>query len=141
MATDNVTKEREEQLKQDNPDRVVDGVYYEDDEELETAKKAYEERLKKAQDEATAKATAKAQADAQALKTINELLYGENSQLTQEQLEATVGGIELNAVLGNSLEIARRQRLLDPTKYMTEFKSPNPGKFMPSISEVTEVSR
>lgn len=128
MATDNVTKEREEKLKKEHPERVVDGVYYEDDKKLEEAKKAYEVKLKKEQDEAAAKATAKAQADAQALKTINELLYGKDSQLTQEQLEATVGGIELNAVLGNSLEVMRRQHLLDPTKYMTEFKSPNPGK-------------
>ena len=39
-----------------------------------------------------------------------------------------VGIRELNGIMGNSAQMRTRQRMLDPTKYKTEYKAPNPGK-------------
>lgn len=59
-------------------------------------------------------------------------------ELSKDDLKAAVGGVELDAALGNAEEIRKRQHLLDPDKYELELKKPNPGK-MPNNEDAYPV--
>ena len=59
-------------------------------------------------------------------------------ELSKDDLKMAVGGVELDAALGNAEEIRKRQHLLDPDKYELELKKPNPGK-MPNNEDAYPV--
>ena len=116
-------------LKKEHPERFVDGKYYEDEEDL---KKAQEEYAKK-QEAALAHAREvvaeqKSKRDAADAK-ITKALYGDQPDISPDQMKQTVGGIEMDAILGNAEQVRKRQHLLDPTDYENDVKKPNPGKF------------
>lgn len=48
--------------------------------------------------------------------------------LTNKDIAKAVGIRDLNGVIGNSAALKLRQHLLNPKKYKSEFKKPNPGK-------------
>lgn len=123
----NIDKEKNDKLAKEHPERTVDGIYYADDEALKKAKEAKENRIKEETAAATAQAEAEANKIANSLSEIQSVLYGGDSSVA-EQLEGTVGGIELNAVMGNAVEIRNRQRLLDFNKFASDFKTPSSGK-------------
>ena len=121
-------KEKNAKLAAEHPERVVDGIYYADDEALASAKAAAEKRMQEESKQATAEATANANRLAAAMKTINETLYGTDNVEVLTQLQGTVGGAELSSVLGNAINIRARQHLLDFKKFKNDFKAPNSGK-------------
>ena len=123
----NADREANAKLAKEHPERVVDGVYYADDEALAAAKKVKEERLKQEQAVATAQAEAEAAKLAEAMKNIQKTLYGDNEEVV-EQLTGTVGGVELNAVLGTAQSVRQRQRVLDYNKFKGDYKEPSSGK-------------
>lgn len=131
--TDLHNKEEIEKKGKEHPERIVDGKYYEDDDALARAKKAHDEEVAKAVEEAKKTAQARANSEVKFEQTINETMFGFNA--TQDMardenamMESVVGGLELNSVLGNAKAVKDRQHLFDPTKYKQEFKTPNPGK-------------
>lgn len=117
-----------ELMKREHPERFVEGKYYDNDEDLKKAKEAYEKKKEAALAEVRKQvAEQKAKRDA-ADARINEALYGSQPDITPEQMRQTVGGIEMDAILGNAEQIRQRQHLLDPTDYEDDVKKPNPGK-------------
>ena len=127
LPQSNIDKEKNAKLAKEHPERVVDGIYYADDDAL---KKAQEEKEKRIQEE-TALATAQAENEAsklsKSLSEIQNVLYGGNRDVA-EQLDSNVGGIDLNAVLGDSADIRNRQRLLNFNNFINDFKTPSSGK-------------
>lgn len=121
-------KEKNAKLAAEHPERVVDGIYYADDDALASAKEAYEKKVQEETKLATAEATANANKLAAAMKKINETLYGTDNQEVIEQLQGTVGGAELSSILGNAVDVRARQKLLDFKKFKNDFKSSNAGK-------------
>lgn len=121
-------KEKNAKLAAEHPERVVDGIYYADDDALASAKEAYEKKVQEETKLATAEATANANKLAAAMKRINETLYGTDNQEVIEQLQGTVGGAELSSILGNAGDVRARQKLLDFKKFKDDFKAPNAGK-------------
>lgn len=134
----NATDQRLENLKKEHPERVVDGVYYEDDTKLKEAKEAYAKKVEAATAAAKATAEEKASKRAAAANKINAALYGEGSDITSAQMKQTVGGIELDAVIGNAEAVQARQHLLNPEDYEDDVKSINPGK-MPNNEDAYPV--
>ena len=110
------------------PERVVEGVYYADDEALAAAKAAYEAKVKADMASGKAAGTTAAMKLAQAMQTVNTNLYGENSSETVAVMSGTVGNVELGGVLGNAISVRERQKLLNWNKFKTDFKAPNSGK-------------
>ena len=121
-------KKKNAEMAAQHPERVVDGIYYEDDEALAQAKAASEKKIKEETEKAIADATARANKLAAAMKTINETLYGTDNQEVIQQLQGTVGGAELSSILGNAVSVRARQHLLDFNKFKSDFKEPNSGK-------------
>ena len=121
-------KEKNAKLAAEHPERVVDGIYYANDDALTSAKEAYEKKVQEETKLATAEATANANKLAAAMKRINETLYGTDNQEVIEQLQGTVGGAELSSILGNAVDVRARQKLLDFKKFKDDFKAPNAGK-------------
>lgn len=121
-------KKKNAEMAVQHPERVVDGIYYEDDEALAQAKAASEKKIKEETEKAIADATARANKLAAAMKTINETLYGTDNQEVIQQLQGTVGGAELSSILGNAVSVRARQHLLDFNKFKSDFKEPNSGK-------------
>lgn len=121
-------QEKNAKLAAEHPERVVDGIYYADDDALASAKEAYEKKVQEETKLATAEATANANKLAAAMKRINETLYGTDNQEVIEQLQGTVGGAELSSILGNAVDVRARQKLLDFKKFKDDFKAPNAGK-------------
>lgn len=121
-------KRQNAKMAQLYPERTVDGVYYADDAALARAQKAYDERIAKEAQQADAQAIAKAQKLAEAMKTINETLYGTDNAEVITQLQGSVGGAELSSILGNAVNVRARQHLLDFTKFKEDFKAANSGK-------------
>lgn len=121
-------KQQNAKMAQMYPERTVDGVYYADDAALARAQKAYDERIAKEAQQADAQAIAKAQKLAEAMKTINETLYGTDNAEVITQLQGSVGGAELSSILGNAVNVRARQHLLDFTKFKEDFKAANSGK-------------
>ncbi len=58
--------------------------------------------------------------------------------VSSKDLKEAVGGLEIDAAMGNAKEMEARQHLLDPTKYELELKKPNPGK-MPNNEDAFPV--
>lgn len=58
--------------------------------------------------------------------------------ITSDDLKKAVGGLEIDAAMGDAKEMEARQHLLDPTKYILELKKPNPGK-MPNNEDAFPV--
>lgn len=121
-------KRKNAQLGLENPDRVVDGIFYADDKALADAKAAKEKRLQSESKQAEAQAIAKAQKLAAAMKTINETLYGTDNSEVITQLQGSVGGAELSSILGNAIDIRARQHLLNFNDFKEDFKAANTGK-------------
>ena len=123
----NVDKEQNAKLAKEHPERVVDGIYYGTDEALAKAKAEYEAKQKKAKEDAAAEAAAEKKQAESTNKAINDVVYGSDASSIAE-LEGAVGGIELNAVLGNASTLSERQKVLDFKKFKNDFKESNPGK-------------
>lgn len=124
----NADKERNAQLAKEHPDMVVDGIYYSTIEARDAALKAKEERIKAETADATEKAQAEAQALAGTLTNIQNTLYGADNTEAVAQLEGSIGGIELNAVLGDASSIRNRQKLLNFKDFINDYKQPSSGK-------------
>lgn len=129
QAQSNVVDQYNESKMKEHPERVVDGKYYEDDKALEEAKKAYEKKKEEALKQARIEVKEKEEKRQEAANRINEALYGPGNDVTADQMRMTVGGIEMDAILGNAELVQQRQHLLDPTDYEEDVKKPNPGKF------------
>lgn len=121
-------KKKNEQLAKEHPERVVDGVYYADDDALKKAKEAKEERIKEETVAATAKAKANAEKLASTLSTIQKTLYGSDNSEAVDQLTGTVGGIDLNSALGDAASVRKRQKLLNFKTFIADYKEPSSGK-------------
>lgn len=131
MSTDNtnLTDKEIEELKKEHPDWIINGKLYLDPDERAKAKAEYDklaEEAKKKQEEEDKKR----KEDLLRYETTRGVVIGSDAsvELNNENLKELVGGIDLNAALGNAEEIKKRQHLLDPTNYYTEIKTPNPGK-------------
>lgn len=125
----NVTQEYLERMKKEHPERVLDDTYYETPEEYNKAVADKEAKVADLKKKAGKTAEEKIAREQAIDNDINKVLYGPNAQVTNAQLEKSVGGIELNAVIGNAAQVKARQHLLNPNKYESEIKKPNPGKF------------
>lgn len=129
MNDTNLTEKEIEQIKKEHPDWVINGILYLDPEERAKAKAEYDklaqEANKKQEEEQE-----KNKDDLNRYESTRGTIIGNDAsvELNNENLQDLVGGIDLNAALGNSEEIKKRQHLLDPTNYNTEIKTPNPGK-------------
>lgn len=123
----NSDKAKNAQLAKEHPERVVNGIYYGTDEALAQAKAEYEKQIKKDSEQAEKDAKAEQQQAKATEQTINSTVYGSESS-DVESLEGSIGGIELNAILGNSSSISERQKLLNFKTFVNDFKEPNPGK-------------
>lgn len=51
-----------------------------------------------------------------------------SSKINVQDLGDVVGDSTLQGIIGNTQAVRARQHLLDPNKYRTEYKTPNPGK-------------
>ena len=123
----NMDKEKNDKLAKEHPERVVDGIYYADDDALKAAQEAKDKRIQEETAIATAQAENEANKLAQSLSNIQNVLYGGDRDVA-EQLDGSVGGIELNSVLGDAADIRNRQRLLDFNNFINDFKTPSSGK-------------
>lgn len=123
----NIDKEKNDKLAKEHPERVVDGIYYADDDALKAAQEAKDKRIQEETAIATAQAENEANKLAQSLSNIQNVLYGGDRDVA-EQLDGSVGGIELNSVLGDAADIRSRQRLLDFNNFINDFKTPSSGK-------------
>lgn len=121
-------KARNAALAAQHPERVVDGIYYANDEALAKAKAAYEERIKAEAQKANAEASAKVSNLAATMVAINKTLYGTDNAEVLAQLQGQVGGAELSSVLGNATTVRARQHLLNFKEFKHDFKAPNAGK-------------
>ena len=121
-------KQKNAQLAKEHPDMVVDGVYYATKEARDVALKAKEERIKQESAQATKQAEAEAQSLAGTLTNIQNTLYGADNKEAVEQLEGSIGGVELNAVLGDASSTRSRQKLLNFKNFISDYKEPSSGK-------------
>jgi len=122
-----IDKEKNAKLAKEHPEMTVDGIYYATEEARDKALKEKEERIAKESAQATAEAKAEAAQLAQSLKTIQKTLYGNNAEV-YGQLGGDIGGIQLNAALGDAASVRSRQRLLDFNKFLMDYKEPSSGK-------------
>lgn len=129
-STTQYDKEKNAKLAAEHPERTVDGIYYESDDALASAKAAQEKRLQEESKQASAEAAANANRLAAAMKTINETLYGTDNQEILTQLQGTVGGAKLSSILGNAVSVRQRQHLLNFKTFEEDFKEPNSGIFL-----------
>jgi len=120
-------KARNAALAAQHPERVVDGIYYANDEALAKVKAAYEERIKAEAQKANAEASAKVSNLAATMVAINKTLYGTDNAEVLAQLQGQVGGAELSSVLGNATTVRARQHLLNFKEFKHDFKAPNAG--------------
>ena len=123
-------KKKNEQLAKEHPERVVDGVYYADDDALKKAKEAKEKRIKEETVAATTKAKANAEKLASTLSTIQKTLYGSDNSEAVDHLTGTVGGIDLNSALGDAASVRKRQKLLNFKTFIADYKEPSSGEDM-----------
>lgn len=123
----NLDKEQNAKLAKEHPERVVDGIYYATDEALAEAKAKKEAEISKETARVTEELAEEKRKTESTVKIINNTVYGKESS-TVEQLEGMVGGIEVNAILGNAQSISERQKLLNFKTFANDFKEPNPGK-------------
>ena len=123
----NLDKEQNAKLAKEHPERVVNGIYYATDEALAKAKAEYEETIKKETAQVKRELIEEKKQAENTNSLINNTVYGSESSVV-EQLEGKVGGIEINAILGNAQSISERQKLLNFKTFINDFKEPNPGK-------------
>lgn len=125
MAQSNEVDKEIERLKKEHPEYVVGGEYLPDP----TERAAAQEKLKKLQEAEEQKKNESSKEDKR-IESNRGVLLGEDAsqEITSEDLKKAVGGIELDAALGNAEAVRKRQHLLDSTKYKKEVKTPNPGK-------------
>lgn len=60
------------------------------------------------------------------------------SKITDEKLAEIIGNRDFAGIMGDSEDMKKRQHLLNPKKYKTEIKKPNPGK-MPNNEDAFPV--
>ena len=125
----NLSENDIEQYRKDHPDWFVNGKLYIDEKEREQAKAEYEKQKAEAEKQ-KAEEDAKKKDDLKRYDTARGTIVGNDAsvELSQNDLKELVGGIDLNAVLGNPEEIRKRQHILNPDNYASEIKTPNPGK-------------
>ena len=123
----NLDKEQNAKLAKEHPERVVDGIYYATDEALAEAKAKKEAEVSKETARVTKELAEEQKKTESTVKIINNTVYGKDSSIV-EKLEGMVGGIEVNAILGNAQSISERQKLLNFKTFVNDFKEPNPGK-------------
>lgn len=126
---DQADQVQQEKAKSEHPEWCVNGKYYSDEEQYNSAKKEYDEKVAAAKEAAMTQAMKKAEAQEKIKYEINNSIYGEGAGTTLAKMEETIGGVEMSAILGNADEVAKRQHQLDPTNYKSEIKKPNTGKF------------
>ena len=134
----NANNEYLEKMKKEHPERVFNDKCYETKEECDAAKKEEEERKAKLLEKAREDVKTRAAKAEKATSEINKALYGQGADVTTEQMRMTVGGIEMDAVIGNAELVKERQHLLDPENYEDDVKKPNPGK-MPNNEDAYPV--
>lgn len=132
MAQSNAENEQKQRLqekyKKEHPDWNVNGTYYGTEEEYTKAKEEYEKALKETEEAQKKEAEKKKEESSKITSEINKAIYGEGSDITISEMTETIGGVEMQAILGNSEAVAKRQHILDPTNYKKELKKPNNGK-------------
>ena len=121
-------RRKNDEMAKLHPERVVNGIYYANDQKLAEAKKAQEELAKIDIAKGTEEGTQSTNRLTAALKAINTTLYGEGNEELMNQLSGSINSIETNAVLGSALSVRDRQKLLDFKKFKTDYKQPNSGK-------------
>lgn len=108
MNDTNLTEKEIEQIKKEHPDWVINGILYLDPEERAKAKAEYDklaqEANKKQEEEQE-----KNKDDLNRYESTRGTIIGNDAsvELNNENLQDLVGGIDLNAALGNSEEIKK----------------------------------